>query len=93
MIGLLAIIGIAVILHWVSKGLKKLSAWLYNLTGTALDVSNIQNKPKSNKYILRQTKIAEEGLQIITGEESNVAYRHNVQSEIEKLIKEVSSVK
>jgi hypothetical protein len=90
MIGLLAMLGIGLILWWVSKGLNKLSVWLTVLSGTTADMISIQCKAKSNKTILQQNKIAEAQLQNIKGESSYVAYQHTVRNEIEEIIKSIN---
>ncbi len=96
MFGLLAIIGIGVVLGWVSKKLKKLSAWLSKLSGAAPDITNSfshtggsVSKAKSHKEILQQNKIAEEQLRSIIGESSNVAYQHDVRAEVEKILQRI----
>ena len=92
MIGLLAMVGIGVVLWWISRGLKKLSLWFTNLSSTAIDLVSVQNKAQSNKIILRQNKIAEEQLQNITGETSHVTFNHLIRSEINKLEQEINHV-
>lgn len=86
MYGLLAVIGLGVILWWVSKGLKRLSAWLENASITVSDLV-VCNKKNVTNRVIRQNKIAEEQLQNITGDVSHATYTHKVRQEIEELTK------
>ena len=92
MFGLLAMVGIGFILWWLSKGLKKLSAWLAKLSGTTADLISCSCKAKSNKEILWQNKIAKEELRSIKGE-SYVAFNHKVcvkiDPDIDQILKEI----
>jgi len=90
MIAILVFIGIGVVFWWLSKGLKKLSAWLA-VPSSQSAPDPIKIKAQSHKKILQQNKIAEEQLQSITGESSHAAYQHNVRLEIEELIKQVNT--
>lgn len=90
--GLLALIGLGVILWWISKGLKKLGEGLKSMSVTAADLISIHNKkPLDNNNIIRQNQQAEENLQTIIGEASHVAYTHTVKDEIERLTQEISA--
>jgi hypothetical protein len=87
--GILAIIGLGVILWWVSKGLKKVSAFLENASVTLADLA-IHKKMHPSQVYGRQNKIAEEKLQSITGGMSDVTYTHRVKAEIDSLLREIS---
>lgn len=86
MYGILAVIGLGVILWWVSKGLKHLSAWLENASVTVSDLV-ICKKNNVNNRVIRQNINAEEQLQNITGDVSHATYTHKVRQEIEELTK------
>jgi hypothetical protein len=88
MFGILAVIGLGVILWWISKGLKRLSAFLENASTTLADLA-VSSPRNAGQEVKRQNIIAEEKLQSITGGPSNAAYTHQVREEIDTLIKEL----
>ena len=85
--GLLAVIGLGVVLWWISKGLKKLAIMLENASVTMSDYIMHSSKIQ-NKRVARQNIIAEKKLHNITGDGSHASYTHQVREEIERLIKE-----
>jgi hypothetical protein len=90
MFGILAIIGLGVILWWLSKGLKRLSAWLENASVTIADLA-VCSKKNINSRTVRQNIIAEKQLQNIKGDVSDVTHTHKVRQEIDELEKFINS--
>ena len=87
MIGILALIGIFVIMWWLSKVLKKISLGLANASIVLADLAAYcRKKPVNNNRVLWQNIIAEEKLQHITGDVSHASYTQKVREEIEGLI-------
>jgi hypothetical protein len=87
MFGILAVIGLGVVLWWISKACKKISIGLNDASFLVANIVEYYNKkPVINNRVNRQNKIAEEKLHNITGEVSNATYTHDVREEIEGLI-------
>jgi ABC-type multidrug transport system fused ATPase/permease subunit len=83
MFSLLALIGLFVILWWISKVLKKVSLGLASASVVLADLAAYYNKkPVINNRVLRQNINAEEKLHTITGEASNATYTQKVRDEI-----------
>ena len=83
MIGLLAMVGLFVILWWISKVMKKLSVGLANASIVIADlVAYCNKKPLANNRVLQQNISAEEKLHTITGDVSNATYTQQVRDEI-----------
>jgi hypothetical protein len=85
MIGLLAIIGIALILYFVSKAFKNIGNFLMSMSYAVYDIIDANKHcPHNNKIPVRHDKIVERHLQNKKGE--NDAYTHRVREEIEEII-------
>jgi hypothetical protein len=82
MFGMIALIGIAFILWYVSKGLKWLSTFF-----TALSLE-LEDRHVYKSHVRRQDKIA-----VKPKEVPDVIYNRQVNSEIEKMLEEIEHPK
>lgn len=89
---ILAFIGILFIFWYMSKKLKKLSAWLYEMSFITASLIEDQTRKKTTENVtlkLKNRKSAETN-QLIKGTESDVVFSYRVRSEIDELEKEIN---
>jgi hypothetical protein len=87
MLSFCALIGIGVILWWISRGLKKFGIFLTTLSGEMADYLGAvqQQKIKPDMKLRQQNKNAAERIQTIKGADSDAYYQRKVQQEIDQL--------